>query len=41
VLYSAAGLDIVRPQLAVLAAVTTVYFGVSLARFRKTLASFQ
>jgi ABC-2 type transport system permease protein len=41
VLYRAAGLDIVWPQLAALAAVTTVYFGVSLARFRKTLASFQ
>ena len=35
-----AGLDIVWPQLAALAAVTTVYFGVSLMRFRKTLASF-
>jgi ABC-2 type transport system permease protein len=40
VLYRAAGLDIVWPQLAALAAVTTVYFGVSLMRFRKTLASF-
>jgi ABC-2 type transport system permease protein len=40
VLYRAAGLDIVWPQLAALAAVTTVYFGASLARFRKTLASF-
>jgi len=40
VLYRAAGLDIVWPQLAALAAVTTVYFGVSLMRFRTTLASF-
>jgi ABC-2 type transport system permease protein len=40
VLYRAAGLDIVWPQLAALAAVTAVYFGASLARFRKTLASF-
>jgi ABC-2 type transport system permease protein len=40
VLYRAAGLDIVWPQLAALAAVTTVYFGASLVRFRKTLASF-
>jgi len=40
VLYRAAGLDIVWPQLAALAAVTTVYFGASLMRFRKTLASF-
>jgi ABC-2 type transport system permease protein len=41
VLYRAAGLDIVWPQLAALAAITTVFFGVSLARFRTTLASFQ
>jgi ABC-2 type transport system permease protein len=40
VLYRAAGLDIVWPQLAALAAVTAVYFGASLMRFRKTLASF-
>jgi ABC-2 type transport system permease protein len=39
-LYRAAGLDIVWPQLAALAAVTAVYFGASLTRFRKTLASF-
>jgi ABC-2 type transport system permease protein len=41
VLYRAAGLDIVWPQLAALAAITMVYFGVALARFRTTLASFQ
>ena len=41
VLYRAAGLDIVWPQLAALAAITTVYFGVSLMRFRTTIASFQ
>ena len=40
VLYRAAGLDIVWPQLVALAAVTTLYFGASLVRFRKTLASF-
>ena len=40
VLYRAAGLDIVWPQLAALAAITTVYFGVSLMRFRTTIASF-
>ncbi len=40
VLYRAAGLDIVWPQLAALAAITAVFFGVSLVRFRKTLASF-
>ena len=40
VLYRAAGLDIVWPQLAALAAVTAVYFSFSLVRFRKTLASF-
>jgi ABC-2 type transport system permease protein len=40
VLYRAAGLDIVWPQLAALAAITMVYFGVALARFRTTLASF-
>jgi ABC-2 type transport system permease protein len=40
VLYRAAGLDIVWPQLAALAAITMVFFGVSLTRFRKTLASF-
>jgi ABC-2 type transport system permease protein len=41
VLYRAAGLDIVWPQLAALAVITTGFFGVSLMRFRKTLASFQ
>jgi ABC-2 type transport system permease protein len=41
VLYRAAGLDIVWPELAALAAVTIVFFGVSLVRFRKTIASFQ
>jgi ABC-2 type transport system permease protein len=41
VLYRAAGLDIVWPQLAALAAITTVFFGVSLVRFRTTIASFQ
>jgi ABC-2 type transport system permease protein len=40
VLYRAAGLDIVWPQLAALAVITTGFFGVSLMRFRKTLASF-
>jgi ABC-2 type transport system permease protein len=41
VLYRAAGFDIVWPQLAALAGITTVFFAVSLMRFRKTLASFQ
>ena len=40
VLYRAAGLDIVWPQLAALALITAVFFGVSLRRFRKTLTSF-
>jgi len=40
VLYRAAGFDIVWRYLAALAAITAVYFGVSLVRFRKTLASF-
>ncbi len=40
VLYRAAGLDIVWPQLAALAAITTVFFSVSLMRFRTTIASF-
>jgi ABC-2 type transport system permease protein len=40
VLYRAAGLDIVWPQLAALAAITLVFFAVSLARFRTTIASF-
>ena len=37
----AASLDIVWPQLGALAAITTVYFGISLMRFRTTIASFQ
>jgi len=41
VLYRAASLDIVWPQLGVLAAITTVYFGISLMRFRTTIAGFQ
>jgi ABC-2 type transport system permease protein len=41
VLYRAASLDIVWPQLAALAAITTVYFAISLIRFRTTIASFQ
>jgi len=40
VLYRAAGFDIVWPQLSALAVITAVFFGVSLMRFRKTLASF-
>ena len=40
VLYRGAGLEIVWPQLAALAAITTVFFSVSLVRFRKTIASF-
>jgi ABC-2 type transport system permease protein len=40
VLYRSAGIDIVWPQMAALAAITSVYFGVCLTRFRKTLASF-
>ena len=40
VLYRGAGLDIVWPQLAALAGITTVFFGVSLMRFRTTIASF-
>jgi ABC-2 type transport system permease protein len=41
VLYRAAGLDIVWPQLAALAGITIVFFGMSLMRFRATIASFQ
>ena len=37
VLYRAAGVDVVWPQLAVLAAITSVFFGVSLTRFRTAL----
>jgi ABC-2 type transport system permease protein len=40
VLYRAAGLDIVWPQLAALIGITIVFFSVSLMRFRTTLASF-
>jgi len=40
VLYRGAGLDIVWPELVALAVITTVFFGVSLMRFRKTIASF-
>jgi len=40
VLYRAAGFDIVWPQLSALAVITAAFFGVSLMRFRKTLASF-
>jgi ABC-2 type transport system permease protein len=39
VLYRAAGIDIVWPQLVTLAAITTVFFGISLARFRIALMS--
>ena len=41
VLYRGAGLDIVWGDLAALAAITLVFFGVSLIRFRTTIASFQ
>ena len=41
VLYRGAGLDIVWPQLAALAGITTVFFGVSLVRFRTAIISFQ
>jgi ABC-2 type transport system permease protein len=41
VLYRAGGLDIVWRKLAALAGITTVFFGVSLMRFRTTTASFQ
>ena len=41
VLYRAASLDIVWPQLGAVAAITTVYFGISMMRFRTTIASFQ
>jgi ABC-2 type transport system permease protein len=40
VLYRGAGFEIVWPQLAALAAITIVFFGGSLMRFRKTIASF-
>lgn len=41
VLYRGAGLDIVWRQLAVLAGIGSVFFLVSLARFRRTIVSFQ
>jgi len=41
VLYRAAGLNMVWPQLATIAAITIVFVGVSLIRFRKAIASFQ
>lgn len=41
VLYRGAGLETVWPGLAALAATTVVFFGISLMRFRATLASFQ
>ena len=41
VLYRAAGLDIVWPQLTALLAITIGFFGVSLMRFRTAIASFQ
>jgi ABC-2 type transport system permease protein len=41
VLYRGAGLDIVWPELAALAGITIAFFGVSLVRFRTTIASFQ
>lgn len=41
VLYRGAGLDIVWPQLCALAAMTIVLFGISLARFRSAIVSFQ
>ena len=41
VLSRGAGLDVVWPQLSILAGITIAYFGVSLVRFRSTLASFR
>lgn len=41
VLSRGAGLDVVWPQLSILAGITIAYFGVSLMRFRTTLAKFQ
>jgi ABC-2 type transport system permease protein len=41
VLYRAAGIDIVWPQLCALAGFTVVFFGISLIRFRTALASMQ
>jgi len=37
VLYRAAGLDIVWPELLVMAVISAVYFAISGVRFRKTL----
>jgi ABC-2 type transport system permease protein len=41
VLSRGAGLDVVWPQLSALGGITVVYFGVSLVRFRATLARFR
>lgn len=41
VLYRGAGIQILWPQLAWLAAIMVAYFGIALARFRTTIASFQ
>ena len=41
VLYRGAGLDIVWPQLAALAAFTLAFFAISLMRFRTAIVSFQ
>jgi ABC-2 type transport system permease protein len=41
VLYRGAGLDIVWPQLAAMAAIGALFLGVSLLRFRAAIASFQ
>ena len=41
VLYRGAGVDIVWKQLAVLAGIGTVFFLIALARFRRTIVSFQ
>ena len=39
ILYRGAGLDVVWPQFVSLAVIGTVLFALSLARFRKTLAT--
>jgi ABC-2 type transport system permease protein len=41
VLYRAAGLEVVWPQLLALAGLGSVYFGVSLLRFRRVLVTYQ
>jgi ABC-2 type transport system permease protein len=41
VLYRGAGLDIVWPQLAAMAAIGALFLGASLVRFRAAIASFQ